>query len=184
MIGLSPCTVAGSRDSSGQRVHRWADDPFVPEPVAGQLEQHSGRVVFQGPGEEECIELLAVTGCRGSPTEPSEHKSPVVAPGAALPSAVCGQHARHVVAGKSELRGDAVYRGQRAGGQVIRYPAEPRQCAELEGGAESVLDSHVRGEPTEIVAGQREYVIRSASAISSGQPLSLASSASDRSEPA
>lgn len=80
----------------------------------------------------------------------------MVATGASLPVAVCGQDARQVVAGKSEPGDDAVDRGRWAGGQVIRYPAEPRQRAELEGGAESVLDSHVRGEPTDVVAGQRE----------------------------
>lgn len=37
----------------------------------------AGRVVFQGPREEECIKILAVTGGRRAPTESVKHQRPV-----------------------------------------------------------------------------------------------------------
>ena len=62
--------------------------------------------------------------------------------------------ARHRRQDRAAWRGDRPR--PRAGSQVIRYPAEPRQCAELECSSESILDSHVRAEPAEVVVGQRE----------------------------
>ena len=74
-------------------------------------------------------------------------------------------------------------RALRARAQIIRNPAQPRQSTQLHRGTEPVLGPHrpSRAKPDQVVAGQRvKKVTRSSSAISSGQLLSLASSASDR----
>lgn len=184
MIGLSSCAVAGGGDPPGQRVHRWADDPFVAEPVACQLKQHAGRVVFQCPGEEEDIELLAITGAGCSPPEPSEHECPMVASGAALPAAVSGQHAGHVIADKIELRGEAIDLGR---GQAVRSSGiQPSHGSVQSWSAAPSRFSTRTFEPSQPRSSlvNVKNVTRSSSATPSGQLLSLASSASDRTEPA
>jgi hypothetical protein len=71
-------------------------------------------------------------------------------------TAIGGQQPAHVSAGEPQPVGETVYRGRRAAAQIVRDPAQPRQRAELDGRAQSVLDTDVRAEPAKVVAGQRE----------------------------
>jgi hypothetical protein len=55
-----------------------------------------------------------------------------------------------------QLVGEAAGRRRWAAIQIIRNPAQPRQRAELNRGTEPVLHPDSRGEPAQVIAGQRE----------------------------
>lgn len=55
----------------------------------------------------------------------------MIAPGTALPPAVGGEQPGHLAAGQAKLVRETVDRGDRAGRQVIWYPAQPWQGTQL-----------------------------------------------------
>ena len=128
------------------------------EKHAGGLcgQQHIGRVVFQRPRQEERVELLALAGTAGSPTEPCKHQCAMIAPGTALSAAVRRKQLGQVIGGEPQLGAETAHRGGRAAGQVVRYPAKPRQRAELNCGTEPVLHTDVAAQPCSVVAGERK----------------------------
>jgi hypothetical protein len=112
--------------------------------------------VFQRPRQQERVELFALAGTAGSPTEPCEHQCAMIAPGAALPAAVRRQQVGQVIGGERQPPAENVHRGGRAAGQVVRYPAKPRQRAELNCSTEPVLHTDVAAKPCSVVAGERK----------------------------
>jgi hypothetical protein len=52
--------------------------------------------VLQSPSEQERVELLAVAGSGGSPTESGQNQRPVITPSTTFPAAVAGQQSARV----------------------------------------------------------------------------------------
>jgi hypothetical protein len=121
-----------------------------------QLQQHPGRVVFQRPRQQERVELFALAATAGPPTQPGQHQRAMITAGTALPAAVGRQHLGHLVGGQPQLPAQTVHRSRRAAGQIIGYPAQPRQRAQLNHGTEPVLHADVAAQPCNLVAGQRK----------------------------
>ncbi len=155
-VGLGPGGVAGRGYPAGQRIHGRADHPLCPQPVTGQLQQHTRRVVLQGSGEEELVEQLAFPAGTPAPAQPSQHLRPVLTAGAALPAAVGRQQIRCRLSIDRQGGGQAHKRGRRTARRVVGNPAQPRQRAQLDRGAEPVLVAVESGQPRQVVRGERE----------------------------
>src|SRR6478672_12851694 len=104
----------------------------------------------------------------------------MIAPGAALPAAVRCQQLGQVIGREAEVGAEAAHRGGWAAGQVVGYPAKPRQRTELNRGTEPVLHTDVAAQPCSVVAGEgkeRDQVVLGDLVRPATQ---LASSVSDR----
>ena len=130
----------------------------------------ASRRVCSSAGQEEDVELLAVT----APPRLARPESASTAPGRSRRSATPSSRrmrpaCRRAIAGNSESHGQAVYRARSAGSQVIRYPAPATAACRADGATESVLDPNIRDQPAEVVAGEREVRDPVVVTISSGQ---------------
>src|SRR6185312_6132927 len=76
--------------------------------------------------------------------------------GTALPAAVRRQQLGQVIEGETPLGAETAHRGRRAAGQVVGYPAKPRQRTELNRGTEPVLHTDVAAQPCSVVTGERK----------------------------
>jgi len=111
--------------------------------------------MLQRPSEQERVELLAIAGARRSPAQPGRARAPGDHAGCDLPS----PHRRPARARprpRAPTDGQADRPRVKTAGQVIRYPAQPRQRRELNCGAEPVLDTDVGAKPSKVVTSQRE----------------------------
>src|SRR6185503_19305425 len=61
-----------------------------------------------------------------------------------------------VIGREAEVGAEAAHRGGWAAGQVVGYPAKPRQRTELNRGTEPVLHTDFAAQPCSVVAGERK----------------------------
>jgi len=130
-VGLRTGRVPGGRDAAGQRVRRRPDDPLGAQPVAGQLQRYARHVVLQRPGQQELVQQFAHAGGAPAPAQPGQHLRPMLTPSPALPAAVPGEQTGRAGGVEAQRLRQPGARGVRAAGQVVGYPAQPRQCAQL-----------------------------------------------------
>jgi hypothetical protein len=156
VVRLGAGHVSGTRNPTRQRVHRCSHDPLAPQPVAGQLQQDTGCVVFERACEEERIELRAFSTPRDRPAQPLERLDAMIATGPALPAAVPSEELTSGGRIKGEPGGQPGDRRRRAVGQLVGNPPRPGQQAQLHGGTELIARPERRSQPCPIVVCKRE----------------------------
>ena len=112
--------------------------------------------MFQRPDEQELVQLLAVPGTGGPPTEPVEHLDTMIAARAAFPTAVGGDQRCSLADGDPKLVSETIHLPEMGmcSAPPVSSPATAR-CT-LHGSAQAVLEAVVRAEPIQVRIGQRE----------------------------